>query len=147
MALDQSALLERLEGLKLADVDYRVRTATERLYQGLIKAELTAVIGAAPHERTSERTAQRNGSRPRTLTTTAGDLLGAWLCTGGAPSMARWTVDRPTPNSSTSSVVLCSPASCSAKRFASWRRLSFGCLPRRRPLAERPSCPRGCGGG
>jgi transposase-like protein len=32
------------------------------------------VIGAAPHERTDARTAQRNGSRPRTLTTTAGDL-------------------------------------------------------------------------
>src|SRR3712207_5992785 len=27
-----------------------------------------------PHERTESRTAQRNGSRPRTLTTTAGDL-------------------------------------------------------------------------
>jgi transposase-like protein len=35
---------------------------------------LTAVIGAAPHERTDGRTAQRHGSRPRTLSTTAGDL-------------------------------------------------------------------------
>ena len=33
-----------------------------------------AVIGAAPHERTDQRTNLRNGSRPRTLTTTAGDL-------------------------------------------------------------------------
>jgi transposase-like protein len=40
----------------------------------LIEAELTAVIGAAPHERTEARIAQRNGSRPRVLTTTAGDL-------------------------------------------------------------------------
>jgi transposase-like protein len=40
----------------------------------VFEAELTAVIGAAPHERTESRTAQRNGSRPRTLTTTAGDL-------------------------------------------------------------------------
>jgi transposase-like protein len=40
----------------------------------LIEAELTAVIGAAPHERSDARTAQRNSSRPRTLTTTAGDL-------------------------------------------------------------------------
>jgi transposase-like protein len=32
------------------------------------------VIGAAPHERTANRTAQRNGSRPRTRTTAAGDL-------------------------------------------------------------------------
>ena len=40
----------------------------------MIEAELTAVIGAAPHERSESRTAQRNGSRPRVLTTTAGDL-------------------------------------------------------------------------
>src|SRR3982750_1638419 len=74
MALDQSALLELLEALKAADVDDRIRTATETLYQALIEAELTAVIGAGPHERTETRTAQRNGSRPRTLSTTAGDL-------------------------------------------------------------------------
>jgi putative transposase len=74
MALDQSALLELLEALKIADVDDRIRAATEALYQALIEAELTAVIGAGPHERTENRTAQRNGSRPRTLTTTAGDL-------------------------------------------------------------------------
>ena len=67
MALDQSALLELLEALKVADVDDRVRTATEALYQALIEAELTATIGAAPHQRTESRTAQRNGSRPRTL--------------------------------------------------------------------------------
>ncbi|SDN50713.1 Transposase (or an inactivated derivative) [Geodermatophilus siccatus] len=74
MALNQSALLELLEALKAAEVDDRIRTATETLYQALIEAELTAVIGAAPGERTESRTAQRNGSRPRTLTTTAGDL-------------------------------------------------------------------------
>jgi putative transposase len=32
------------------------------------------VIGAAPHERTPDRLAQRNGHRPRLLATTAGDL-------------------------------------------------------------------------
>src|SRR5688572_23453025 len=74
MALDQSALLDLLEALKAAEVDDRIRTATEALYQALIEAELTAVIGAGPRERTETRTAQRNGSRPRTLTTTAGDL-------------------------------------------------------------------------
>jgi putative transposase len=74
MALDQSALLELLEALKVADVDDRIRAATEALYQALIEAELTAVIGAGPYERSESRTAQRNGSRPRVLTTTAGDL-------------------------------------------------------------------------
>ncbi len=70
MALDPSALLERLEALKLADVDERIHTATETLYQALIEVECTAAIGAGPHQ----RTAQRNGYRPRTLSTTAGDL-------------------------------------------------------------------------
>ena len=74
MALDQSALLEVLQALKAADVDDRIRSAATTIYQALIEAELTAVIGAGPHERTETRTAQRNGSRPRTLTTTAGDL-------------------------------------------------------------------------
>ena len=76
MALDQSALLEVLEALKAADVDDRIRSAATTIYQALIEAELTAVIGAAPHERTDARTAQRNGSRPRVLTTTAG----IWSC-------------------------------------------------------------------
>ena len=74
MALDQSALLDLLEVLKTTDVSDRVRTATEQLYQALIDAELTAVIGAAPHERTPDRTTQRNGSRPRTWSTRTGDL-------------------------------------------------------------------------
>jgi putative transposase len=74
MALDQSALLEVLEMLKGGDVEERVRRAATTIYQALIEAELTAVIGAGPHERTPERVAQRNGHRPKTITTTAGDL-------------------------------------------------------------------------
>jgi putative transposase len=74
MALDQSALLEVLEALQAADVDDRIRQAATTIYQALIEAELTAVIGAGPHERAETRLAQRNGHRPRTLTTTAGDL-------------------------------------------------------------------------
>jgi putative transposase len=74
MALDQSALLEVLDALKAADVDDRIRQAAGTIYQALIEAELTAVIGAAPHERTEMRVAQRNGHRPRMLSTTAGDL-------------------------------------------------------------------------
>ena len=74
MALDQSALLEVLDALKAADVDDRIRSAATTIYQALIEAELTAVIGACPHVRTESRTAQRNGSRPPTLSTTAGDL-------------------------------------------------------------------------
>jgi len=74
MALDQSALLELLAQLKLTDVSDRIRSATEQLYQQLIDAEAAAFIGAAPFERTDTRTTHRNGTRPRVLTTTAGDL-------------------------------------------------------------------------
>jgi putative transposase len=74
MALDQSALLDLLAQLKLTDVPDRIRVATETLYQELIDAEATAFIGAAPFERSVDRTGLRNGSRPRTLSTTAGDL-------------------------------------------------------------------------
>jgi transposase-like protein len=72
MALDQSALLEVLEVLKAADVDDRIRQAAETIYQALIEAELTAVIGAGPHQRTEARTWMPNGHRARTVTTTAG---------------------------------------------------------------------------
>ena len=74
MALDQSALLDLLAQLKLTDVTDRIRVATETLYQELIDAEASAFIGAAPFERTEERTTHRNGSRTRVLTTTAGEL-------------------------------------------------------------------------
>jgi putative transposase len=37
------------------------------MHQSLIEAELTAVIGAGPRERTETRLAQRNGHRPRTF--------------------------------------------------------------------------------
>src|SRR5665647_801175 len=74
MALDQSALLNLLGDLKLTDVTDRIRVATETLYQALIDAEASAFIGAAPFERSGDRTTYRNGTRPRTLSTTAGDL-------------------------------------------------------------------------
>jgi putative transposase len=72
--LDQSALLEVLDALKTAEVDDRIRQAAQTIYQALIEAELTSLIGAAPHQRTPDRSAQRNGHRPRLLATTAGGL-------------------------------------------------------------------------
>lgn len=66
MTLDQSALLEVLDALKAADANDHVRLAAETIYQALIEAELTAVSGAALHQRSEARVAQRNGHRPRT---------------------------------------------------------------------------------
>jgi hypothetical protein len=50
VALDQSALLEVLDALKAAEVDDRIRQAAQTIYQALIEAEVTSVIGARPHE-------------------------------------------------------------------------------------------------
>jgi len=74
MAMDQSALLELLEMLKAADVDERIRLAAQNVYQALIDAEAAETIGAGRWERSDARTAVRNGSRSRLLSTTAGDL-------------------------------------------------------------------------
>ena len=76
MAMDQSALLDLLTALKDTEVSDRVRVATsgQPWYQGFIDAEATSLIGACRWKHTPERTTQRNGSRPRVLTTTAGDL-------------------------------------------------------------------------
>jgi putative transposase len=74
MALDDSALLDVLEALKGADVEDRIKQAATTIYQALIEAELSSVIGAGLHERSDSRITHRNGHRPKTLTTTAGDL-------------------------------------------------------------------------
>jgi hypothetical protein len=50
MALDESALIDLLEALKLADVDERGHTATEHLYQALIGGTPGGDCGA-PHDK------------------------------------------------------------------------------------------------
>ncbi len=74
MALDQSALLELLEMMRSADDNDLMRRLLSTMMQALVDAEATAFIGAEPHERTEARTTQRNGTRDKLVTTTAGDL-------------------------------------------------------------------------
>jgi hypothetical protein len=50
MAMDHAALLEVLEARKSAGVDERIKVAATTIYQALIDAELTSVIGAGPWE-------------------------------------------------------------------------------------------------
>jgi hypothetical protein len=50
LCTDQSALLEVMDALKAAEVDNRIRQATQTIDHAFIEAEVTAVIGAAPHE-------------------------------------------------------------------------------------------------
>lgn len=68
---DPSALLDALRAGE--DVDL-IRSSVELVLQALIDAEATAFIGAAPHERSEDRTNYRNGHRARLLTTKAGDV-------------------------------------------------------------------------
>jgi putative transposase len=74
MALDQSALLELVEMMRSADAGELMRRLLGTIMQELVDAEASAHIGALPHERTETRTTQRNGTRDKMVTTTAGDL-------------------------------------------------------------------------
>jgi len=67
-------LSELLAALQAGDLTDPIRSSLEWVLQQLIEAEATAFVGAAKHERTEERTNQRNGSRPRLFSTQAGDL-------------------------------------------------------------------------
>jgi putative transposase len=60
--------LDVLDARKTAAVDDRIRRAAQTIYQALIEAELTSVIGAGPHERSPDRLVHRNGHRARVLT-------------------------------------------------------------------------------
>ena len=72
----QSAL-STLIGEVLADPDLAHQDVFRRMLQAglqdLVDAEATAKIGAARYERTPERTTRRNGTRPKTLATPAGE--------------------------------------------------------------------------
>lgn len=74
MALPQSALSELLEAFRTGDGVDLIRESVRVALQELIEIEATERIGAAPYERTPDRVAERNGHRPRMLTTKAGDV-------------------------------------------------------------------------
>ncbi|WP_370327380.1 IS256 family transposase [Euzebya sp.] len=75
MATPDHADLTAIASTLLTD-DHRMlfRDLLQGALQQLIEDELTASIGAALHERTETRTTHRNGHRPRTLSTPAGDI-------------------------------------------------------------------------
>lgn len=51
-----------------------MRTAPQSMLQLLVEAEATAVVRAAPHERTQARTTLCNGYCDKTVTTASGDV-------------------------------------------------------------------------
>lgn len=74
MAMDQSALLELTEALRSADGGQMFRMMMAAMLQELVNAEAGAQLGAGRYERTEARTSVRNGTRPKTVSTTSGDV-------------------------------------------------------------------------
>src|SRR5699024_8688212 len=79
MTHDHSALLDQLDtlvALKSEDTGFS-EVLPEILragLQALIEAEAAVKIGAGRYERSADRTTVRNGHRPKTISTPAGDL-------------------------------------------------------------------------
>jgi len=74
VTLTDHDLSELLAAIKAGDMTDKIRTSIEWVLQQLIEAEAAALIGAERHERTDTRTTQRNGHRPKLLSTPAGDV-------------------------------------------------------------------------
>src|SRR5579862_702277 len=74
MAHEQSALSELAAALKSGEALDLVREAVRLVYQELVEAEATAQIGAGLYERSEARSNERNGHRPKTISTKAGDI-------------------------------------------------------------------------
>jgi putative transposase len=74
MALDESAVSALLDALRVGEGTDLIRELAQLGFQFLLEAEATSQIGAGPYERTKGRVTERNGHRPRVLSTKAGDL-------------------------------------------------------------------------
>ena len=74
MALSDSALSELLDALRAGDGTDLVRELATWALQQLIEAEAAEKIGAGRYERSDTRVTHRNGSRPKALSTKAGDI-------------------------------------------------------------------------
>ena len=74
MTQDHSALLAQLDALKSADAGAVFAELIRAGLQALIEAEATETIGAGRYQRTDGRGTHRNGHRPKTVSTTAGDV-------------------------------------------------------------------------
>lgn len=74
MTLSQSALSELFDAFRAGDGVDLIRESVRTVLQELIEYEAASAIGAERYERTDERVTERNGTRPRLLTTKAGDV-------------------------------------------------------------------------
>src|SRR5215207_3895754 len=74
MAKDHRRLDTQMAQEALLDEPVFLREIVERVVQQILDAEMTEHIGAAPYQRTENRSGQRNGYKPRTLRTRVGTL-------------------------------------------------------------------------
>ena len=74
MALSESALSDLLAALSAGDGVDLIRELAQFVLQELIELEASTAVGAARYERAESRVTERNGYRPRVLSTKAGDL-------------------------------------------------------------------------
>jgi putative transposase len=74
MALDESVLSELLAAVNAGDGTDLIRDLARWALQQLIDVEAAEVIGARRYERTSTRVNERNGQRPKVVSTATGDL-------------------------------------------------------------------------
>ena len=74
MTFPQSAVSDLLDALRAGDGVDLVRESVRMVLQELIEAEATEAIGAGRYERTPGRVTERNGTRPKTLATPAGEV-------------------------------------------------------------------------
>src|SRR5262245_39772973 len=93
MTPDHSALIAQLDALKGADPASVFAELIRAGLQALIDAEATQALGAGRYERTGERTTYRNGTRPKTVATTSGDVeVAIPKLRSGRSSPACWSV-------------------------------------------------------
>ena len=74
MALSNSDLSDLLDAIRVGEGVDLIREIARWVLQELIEAEAVEAIGAGRYERVEGRVTERNGHRPKTLSTKAGDL-------------------------------------------------------------------------
>jgi putative transposase len=74
MTLPQSVVSELLDAFRAGEGVDLIRDAVQLVLQELIETEASEQIGAGRYERVESRVTERNGARPRLLTTQAGDV-------------------------------------------------------------------------
>ncbi len=74
MTLSQSVASELLEAFRAGEGVDLIRESVRLVMQDLIEVDATEQIGAGRYERTESRRTQRNGSRPKLISTQAGDV-------------------------------------------------------------------------